>query len=328
MIRKTFNNFKLGIFVIAGLSFLILALYIIGKNQNLFSAKFTLKARFHNVNGLMPGNNVRYSGIQAGTVKAINIINDTTIEVVFFVDKNIRNYIRKNSMVSIGTEGLMGNKVLNIAPNPELGDPVKEDDLLYTWPETNVDDVLQTLYKTNDNIQVISSELKQTVARINNSSALWAVLNDEKLPSNLSALIANVKIASENIKNSSYTLNTIVQEIGQGSGIAGLLLKDKIAAQKMSSAITNIQKASTETDNLITRLDSIARAVQLDMNNKRGVVYTLLKDTSLATQLTKSLNNIEKGTAAFNEDMEALKHNFLLRGYFKKQEKKSKNNAK
>ncbi|HEY0749859.1 MAG TPA: MCE family protein, partial [Chitinophagaceae bacterium] len=75
MAKRTIPHIKLGIFVLAGIAFLILLLYIIGKNQNLFGKTFMLKARFEKTNGLMRGNNIRFAGIDAGTVKSVNIIN-------------------------------------------------------------------------------------------------------------------------------------------------------------------------------------------------------------------------------------------------------------
>ena len=93
------NNVKLGLFVLAGLSVLILTLYLIGKSQNLFGSNVELKARFRNVSGLMSGSNVLFSGIQVGTVNKISIIDDTTIEVGFLVDKQMLSYIHKNAQV-------------------------------------------------------------------------------------------------------------------------------------------------------------------------------------------------------------------------------------
>src|SRR6185312_5708238 len=116
MAKQSINNIKLGVFVIAGLLVIIVSLYLIGKNQSLFGSSFTVRARFKNIGGLMPGNNVRFAGIQAGTVKSIKIINDSTVEVSFLIEKKVKPYIHKNSFVTIGTEGLMGNKVLNITP--------------------------------------------------------------------------------------------------------------------------------------------------------------------------------------------------------------------
>src|SRR5688572_26988815 len=115
MKKRAVNNIKLGLFVLAGLAFLILLLYMIGRNKNLFGSTFSIKTRFANVQGLVSGNNVRYAGIEIGTVKKIYIINDTLVEVLMVVDDDMRSIIRVNAMASIGSDGLMGNKVINIS---------------------------------------------------------------------------------------------------------------------------------------------------------------------------------------------------------------------
>ncbi|HSN10460.1 MAG TPA: MlaD family protein, partial [Hanamia sp.] len=109
MAKKVVSNVKLGVFVLAGLLFLVILLYMIGKNRNLFGSNYVLKARFENIQGLVTGNNVRFSGIQAGTVKRINIINDTLIEVTMVIDKKMSKIIHNNAVASISTEGLVGN---------------------------------------------------------------------------------------------------------------------------------------------------------------------------------------------------------------------------
>ncbi len=123
MKTKTINNTKLGLFVLAGVLFLILTLYMIGKNRNLFGSTFTMKAVLSNVNGLVAGNNVRFKGIDVGTVKNITLLNDSSIYVTLTIDNEMKPYIKQNAMASIGTDGLMGNKLVNINSVPGTRQP-------------------------------------------------------------------------------------------------------------------------------------------------------------------------------------------------------------
>ena len=147
MVKGIINDIKLGIFVLAGLIFLVLLLYMIGKNRNLFESTYVLKARFDNVQGLVTGNNVRFSGIEAGTVKKINILSDSVIEVTMIIQNKMQAIIKKNAFASIGTEGFVGNKVVNIIPAKEYANPAKEDDILITKRSVNTEEMLETLYK-------------------------------------------------------------------------------------------------------------------------------------------------------------------------------------
>ena len=185
MNAKPANNVKLGVFVLAGLLFLVLMLYMIGRNSNMFGSTYTLKARFSNAQGLLPGNNVRFSGIEAGTVKKISIVSDTIIEVSMIIDEEMKKVIRSTAVAAIGTEGLVGNKVLNITPSGKPGPLATDGTILPVGDGPDTDAMLKTLSGTNNDIAKIAAELKITVQRINNSPALWALLNDASLPADL-----------------------------------------------------------------------------------------------------------------------------------------------
>lgn len=322
MSKQGVNNIKLGLFVISGIVILAVSLYMIGTQQNMFTSNFRLKARFRNVEGLMPGNNVRYSGIQTGTVKSVEIIDDTTIEVTMYINKTSRQYIRKNSLVSIGNEGLMGNKVINITPNKIPAEQVTEGYVLTSTSQVSITDAMGTLYKTTDNASLISEELLFTIRKINSSPAIWGLLADSSLPADLHATVVNIRESSGNIKTAALQLQQMVANIQKGKGAAGVLLADSAAGAGMALTISNIHTASQQANQLIERLDSISGVLHYGISNKQGAVNMLLYDTTLTGQLSRSMSNIEQGTAAFNEDMEALKHNFLTRKYFRKKNNK------
>jgi phospholipid/cholesterol/gamma-HCH transport system substrate-binding protein len=133
--------------------------------------------------------------------------------------------------------------------------------------------------------------------------------------------LENINTSSVHILKSATQLETLTADARNGKGIAGILLSDKEAAYKIKDAIDNIHLAGAEAKVLLIRLDSISSTLESGINNENGLVFSLLKDTTMTGQLSRSLVNIEKGTLAFSEDMEALKHNFLTRGYFKKKKK-------
>ncbi len=322
MAKLFFNNTKLGAFVLGGLVFLVLLLYMIGKNRNLFGKSSELKARFENVHGLVAGNNVRFSGIQAGTVENVKILSDTVIEVTLLVDKKLQGIIRRNAVVSISTDGLVGNKVVNIVPGHIPGPLAEEGDLLTTRKAVATDEMLQTLYKTNLDVAIIAADLKTAVQRINSSNALWTLLNDETLPQGLRASVASLRSATQKADNMVGQLDAIVTDVKNGKGSVGALLTDTSFARNLNEAVLKIRYVGEEADSLAGEINKVVAGLRNDINNGQGAVNALLKDTGMVLKLNTSLDNIQKGTDAFNQNMEALKHNFLLRGYFRKQEKK------
>jgi phospholipid/cholesterol/gamma-HCH transport system substrate-binding protein len=327
MAKRTVNNIKLGIFVLVGLLFLVLLLYMIGKNRNMFGNTYVLKARFENVQGLVAGNNVRFSGIQAGTVKKVKILSDTVIEVTMIIETKMKEIIRKNAIVSIGTDGLVGNKVVNITPSKEAASLAEEDDILPSKKAVNTDEMLQTLYKTNNDVAVIADNLKNTMQRLNNSNALWSLLNDNTLPSGLRSSVANIRLATAKADNMMNALNEIIADVKNGKGSAGALLTDTSFATNLNEAVLKIKSVGEEADSLAAGLKVMITGIQQDINTGKGTVHSLLKDSLLVVKLNTSLENIQKGTDGFNQNMEALKHNFLLRGYFRKLEKQKKKAA-
>lgn len=321
------KNIKLGLLVLSGLFLFIMTLYVIGKNENIFGSSYRIKARFSNLNGLMKGNNVRFAGIQAGTVKNILIINDTTIEVEMLIDKALSPYIKKNAQASIGTEGLIGNKIINISPGKETAPIVEEGDLLNVHRTIDTDQMLETLAKTNDNIARISEGLKLTVQNINGSTALWKLGKDSTLNTNIRTSLANISTATANARNMTAQLDALVGDIRKGKGTAGALLADSSIAKDLDQTIRTIASAGNRTQQAADELSTTISTIRHDLEQGRGAANAILRDTGIVIKLNASLDNIQKGTNAFSQDMEALKHNFLLRGYFRKLEKQQKKAA-
>ncbi len=328
MAKQTVNNIRLGSFVLGGLLFLVLLLYMIGKNRNMFGDTYVLVARFENIQGLVAGNNVRFAGIEAGTVKKINILNDTVIEVTMVLQKKMQSIIRKNAITSIGTEGLVGNKVVNILPGGQPGPLAEEGDILLSKKAVNTDEMLQTLYKTNNDIALVAAALKTTVQRVNNSSALWDLLNEKSIPKDVRMSIANIRQATLKAGKIVNSLDAIVSDVKSGKGSVGALLTDTSFAKNLNEAVTKIKAVGKQADSLAVQISNVVAGIQKDISNGKGTVNLLLKDSMLAARLNASLDNIQQGTDGFNQNMEALKHNFLFRNYFRKLDRQKEKEQK
>lgn len=324
MNKQTISNIKLGIFVIAGLLFLILLLYMIGRTENLFGSTFRLRAHFGNVQGLTAGNNVRYAGIQVGTVRKVSILNDTLIEVVMLIETDMKKIIRKNAVVAIGTDGLMGNRVLNISPSPSPALPVEENDILPVKGTVEIDEMLQTLARTNDDVAIIATQLKKTVIRINESSAIWEIANDKSLPQHLRHSLRNISTATAKADHWISDLQSILDDIKQGKGTLGAVLTDSSLAISLRQAVDKLQQVGDDADSLAVSIKSLVNNIRTDIDGRKGTIHTLLRDTLLAKNIQESIQQIQQGTESFNEVMEALKHNFLFRGYFRRLEKQKR----
>jgi phospholipid/cholesterol/gamma-HCH transport system substrate-binding protein len=326
-VKKT-NTAKLGLFVMAGLGFLVLLLYIIGKNQNLFGNTFTLKATFANANGLLPGNNVRFAGIDAGGVKSVEVINDTTVEVTMLVKEKMKRFIRKNVHVSIVTDGLIGNMVVNLEPDSQPAPLVDEGEIMRGEKSSNTEEMLKVLGNTTNDVAVIASELKLTLQRFNNSKVVWKLLEDSSLSWDVKQSLTKVKAASTRLDQTMQDLTfvaddvkAIVQDVKNGNGTVGKLFRDSAIAVTAEEALKKFKTVGERADSLFVQINALTASIGYDINNGKGAVNVLLKDEDMAQRLGTTLRNIEQDTESLKEVLTALKNSFLFRGYFRKLEK-------
>ena len=326
MTTKTpMQNLKLGIFVVLGTLLLIIAAYLIGNEQSLFVKKFTVNAVFTNVNGLQVGNNVRFSGIDVGTVDNIEMINDSTIIVYMVINKKMKEHIRGDAIATIGSDGLVGSMLVNIVPGKGDASFIEDGARLKSYSKISSQDMLNTLSVTNENAALLTSDLlKVTQSLTKGKGALGRLLNDTLMANDLKETITNLKLSSNQVNRTLHELQKTLKTINSGDGVAGVLLSDTLSAERVRNIIQNLEVSSNE----ITRVTADLNTVIGEIKNGEGVLNTVVNDTLLANQLMITMKNIEEGTAKFNENMEALKHNFLTRGYFRKLERQQKKQAK
>lgn len=320
MKTKAADNAKLGTFVMAGLLFLIVTLYMIGKNRNLLGATFTIKAIVSNVNGLLPGNNVRFKGIDVGTVKDIQIANDTGIYVIMTIDDKMKPYIRQNAIASIGTDGLMGNRLMNINSQPGEAPPVKEGSVIQSRKPIETDEMLRTLNTTNNNMERITSNLYEITIKLNSSKSLWNLLSDTVITSDLKIAVKDFRKAGTNTAELTANVKSMVKRFGQGQGLATAVFTDSVLSSRLDHSVYEIEQASNRTSLMMKNLESVI----VKLKEGEGTAGLLLADTTLRNKLLRSASSVEQGTSRFNENMEAMKSNFLFRGYFKKLEKEQR----
>ena len=313
---------RLGFFVILSTILFVAAVYLIGQKQNLFNKTYTLSANFQNVNGLQKGNNVRYSGINIGTVKNILMVNDSTIKVDMNIDEKIINYIKKDAIATIGSDGLVGNMIINIVPGKGTAEIISSGDTIESYSKIGADDILSTLSVTNENAAILTSDLlKITNAMIEGKGTLSALLNDTIMAKDLKKTIINLKIASRGAVKSINELNGFVTTLKTDNETTlGVLLNDSISGQKLKTIVANIEESSIEIKKVVSNMNTVVN----DINSSKGTLNYIIKDTTMINSLKSTLDNINQGTDKFDENMEALKHNFLFRAYFRKLERQEK----
>lgn len=324
MEKSTETTIRLGIFVSLGFLIFTVAVYLIGQKQHMFSETFQVVAHFNNVNGLQPGNNVRLSGIDVGAVTAVNFLNDSVIEVKMRIKENVRMHIKQNSIASIGTDGLMGNVIVNVTPGKGRGKPVENNDMIQTFTRIKTDDILNTLNVTNDNAALLTRNLLEITHQIKSGKGtLSSVLYDSVLEREVLQTVKNLRRSAEKTNELLEELNTITKKVKEGNGAIGWLLTDTLIDDQVRSTLISLQN----TGNNLQGVSDSLKTMLTEIWQGEGTLPVLLYDTAVASDVRHSLSNINKGTASFNKNMEALKRSMFFRKYFKEQEKQ-KNKTK
>ena len=191
---------RLGLFVAGGLTIFILAIFIIGKQKNLFDPVFKLTATFHNISGLQIGNKVRFSGINVGTVDDINIINDSTVRVNLLIKKDVWQFIKSDCRVSIGSEGIIGDKLLIISQGLTVAPKAKDGQQLQSTEPVETDAIMKSLRVTAGNAEVVTQQLAQIMIKINTGNGtLGRLIQDKTIANNLDQTIVNLKKSSKGL---------------------------------------------------------------------------------------------------------------------------------
>ena len=325
MKKDTGKTLRVGLFVITGLALFIVAIYLIGENQNMFKKTFTISANFNNVSGLMQGNNVRYSGINIGTVKNITMVNDSTITVDMNIDEKMVRHIKKDAIATIGTDGLVGNSIVNIIPGKGKEPIVVSGDFIQSYTKIGTEDMLNTLSTTNENAALLTAKLlKVADALSDDKGTLGMLINDTTVSENLKLTFNQLRITSTEASKAMKELNSIISSLDIDNSVAGTLLNDSEQAERVESLIANLESSSHEINTVIKNMNETVT----EFKEGEGALNYLSKDKEFANQIEETMKNINEGTLKFNENMEALKHNFLTRGYFRKLERQKAKEAK
>ncbi len=191
---------RLGLFVAGGLTLFVLAIFVIGKQKNLFNPVFKLTSTFYNVSGLQVGNNIRFSGINVGTVDNISIINDSTVKVDMLIKKDVKKFIKSDCGVSIGSEGLIGDRLLVITQGSSDAPLANEGQQLESAEPVETDAIMSSLQITAGNAEVISQQLAEIMSKINSGNGtLGRLIQDSTIAENFNQTMVNLKRSSKGL---------------------------------------------------------------------------------------------------------------------------------
>ncbi len=316
--KETTQQLRLGVFVLCGLALFLAAVFLIGSENNIFSRTFEVHAIFRNVEGLKPGDNVWLSGVKIGTVSRVNIAAEGQVAVTFALKENQNRFIQKDAIASIGSDGIVGSKIVVIRPGRSAR-VVSESDTLGTISPTDTQDLLNLARDVGENTRSLTEDLSAIAAKISNGQGIVGeLLGDGDLAREIRATVASLRSTGTNTTRASAELGMLISDLRSGPGLLPTLISDTNYTTTFREALDNIETVSSHAARVSENLDQLASKFE----SRDNAVGVLLTDSAVARQLKATFENAAQASAKLDENMEAMRHNFLFRGYFRKQEKR------
>lgn len=318
------QDVKLGIFVLVGVLLFLVAIFYMSSESNIFRRTFTVSAVFRNVEGLKSGDNVWLSGVKIGTVKDVRIISEGKVIVDLSLRQNQTNFIKSDATAFIGSDGLVGSKIVVIRPGIAEG-PISDADTINSISPTDTQELFNIAKEVGQNTRDITAELKVFAAKIGRGKGvIGELMNDGALAQDLRQAISSLKKTGDNAARATSDLSTLAYNLNHGDGLLPTLISDTSYQQAFKEAIVNVKKVSQNSAAMAENLEEVIAKV----NNEDNALGVLLADTTFANKLQNTMDNAQDASVKLDENMEALQHNFLLRGYFRKKEKREEREAK
>jgi phospholipid/cholesterol/gamma-HCH transport system substrate-binding protein len=191
---------RLGLFIAGGIFLFAITIFLIGKQKNLFNPIFKITATFHNISGLQVGCNIRFSGINVGTVDNIKIINDSTVNVDMLIRKNVQQFIKVDCEAGIGTAGIIGDRILIITQGSNEAQIIKDGQQIASKEPVETDAIMASLQVTANNAEIISGQLAEIMTKVNRGNGtLGRLLQDSTIAENINQTIVNLKKSSKGL---------------------------------------------------------------------------------------------------------------------------------
>jgi phospholipid/cholesterol/gamma-HCH transport system substrate-binding protein len=317
------QQLKLGAFVLGGIVLFLVTVFFIGSENNIFSRTFTVFTEFKNVEGLKEGDNVWLSGVKVGRVTDVTIASEGKVVVKLSLKRNQSSFIREDATASIGSDGLVGNKIVVIRPGTGAKS-IEARDTIRTSSPADTQQLINIAKDVGENTRSLTADLSVVMKKINaGQGVVGELLNEGDLAKELRMAVNNLTVTGHNTAKASAELQLLLSDLRNGNGLMPTLINDSSYVRKFTMALNNIEKVSDNAATVSNSLQVLAKSLD-DDNNAIGV---LLKDPAVADRLKNTVENAEHASEKLDENMEALQHNFLLRRYFRKLDKKKEKEA-
>lgn len=315
------NNKKaitVGIFIFLGLLIFVVGVFTLGSQKKAFNKSFSVNVVFNDIQGLKAGNNVWFSGVKIGTIKKIQFFGTSQVQVFMNLEEEAHKYIHKDAKALISSDGLIGNKIVVITGGNPKFPFVEEGDRLQVDPTLSTDDIMKTLQVNNKNLIEITNDLKAlTNNMVKGKGTIGMLLTDSGMAVKIKSAVYNLEATTANANKLTKEFAQFGTKLNAKGGLTNKLLTDTTIFPKLQKSAASFQASAKSAATLTNNLNMVSEKLK-DSKSPLGV---LLSDKSAGNDLRVTLSNFKTSSKKLDENMEALQHNFLLRGFFKKKAK-------
>jgi len=311
-----------GIFVIIGLIFLVLGILVIGNLNETFKKKIEIASLFDDVSGLQVGNNVWFSGVKVGSISHLQFYAESKVKVDMKIDVQSVPFIRQDAFVKLGTDGLIGNKILIIYGGTPQASPIDPGDTLRVEKSVSPEDMINTLQENNKNLLTITTDFKVISQKIaGGEGTIGKLLNDEALYTHLDAATLSLQNTAAQAQKLMSSLAIFTEGMNKKGSLPHELITDTVIFNSVKLSVVRLQQMADTASIFIRNLKEIS-------NNPQTSVGVLLHDEETGARLKQTIINLETSSQKLDQDLEAAQHNFLLKGFFKKKEREKRRQEK
>ena len=309
-----------GLFVLIGLIIVVAGILVMGSQQNKFSKNLKVTTYFHDVKGLKVGNNVWFSGVKVGIIKEISFESVENVKVVMNIDQSNSQFIRKDVVATLGSDGLIGNAIISLVGGTANNPQIKDGDVIKAGPSGGMEQMMSLLQDNGANLSVITQNFaKLSQQLVDGHGTVGALMTDDKIANDLRASVSSMSKVMTDADLAVNNLVALSQKLNSNQGLIHDLTTDKEVFASLRESAAQLQGVTQTANALMENLNSTSARLN-DPNNAVGV---LTNDPKTADEIRQILKNLNTSTQKLDKNMEALQSNFLLRGFFKKQEKEA-----
>lgn len=319
------RSLTVGLFVLIGLIILVVGVLVLGTQQNKFSKNLVVTTYFHDVKGLKVGNNVWFSGVKVGIVKEITFQSINDVKVIMHIEEKLSQFIREDVVAKLGSDGLIGNAIVNLVGGSDQAPPLKNGDVIKSVGGTDTDAMFATLQTNNENLVEITKNfaiLSQQM--VEGKGTVGALMTDSTIALSLKNSVNSMNKVMSDANKASANLAVLMNKLNSEKGLIHDLTTDTTLFASLRSSAAQLQGVTQTATALMENLSKTSER----LDDKDNAVGMLTNDPQVASEIKQILHNLNTSTAKLDENMKALQSNFFLRGYFKKQQKAQEKAAK